>query len=68
MSEKLTGGYEELEQGIIEESVERFIAKQNSSDIDIVSDEQDPRVVQTVKTAESVGFSMEAGQYINLIS
>lgn len=69
MGEKLMFGYEVIEAENIEASVNRYIATR-SSDItmDIVSDDYDPRVVETMRNVEAAGFSMEKGQYYDLIN
>lgn len=67
MSEKLTSGYEQLEAEIIEESIQRYVRQQAVMHMEDVIDDQDPRVVETVRIVESLGFSMEAGQYYDLL-
>lgn len=68
MSERYTSGYEKLEEEMIAESVDRFVAQKTESFMDIVSDDQDPRVIASRSMAAAVGFSMEAGQYIDLLN
>lgn len=67
MSEKLTSGYEELEAEIIEESVQRYVQQQAVMHMEDAIDDQDPRVVETVRIVESLGFSIKAGQYYDLL-
>lgn len=65
MREKASGGYREIEKENIDKSINRYFVNQDIKDM--ASDQFDPRVVATIRIAEQTGFSMEAGEYIDLI-
>ncbi len=67
MKEKNGGGYRELEQEIIEKSQIEFVYQKAREDLMNESAVFDQRAYEAIKGTEAAGFSMEKGQYIDLV-
>ena len=77
MSDKLTSGYEQIEEDNIQKSIVNFLENREqratfdtvntAEQTESVDELSDPRIVAAEKMAQSVGFSMEVGQYLDLI-
>lgn len=65
-SEKRGGAYRELEQELIEESIDRFIASNRKQSPENDLFKEDPRIAATIAETNARGFSMEEGRYIDL--
>ncbi len=69
MAEFLSNAYKELEMESIDRSIARFEATKNQANNEATYDAfeaEDPRVAATEAMAMSVGFSLEAGQYVDI--
>lgn len=62
------GPYRDLEVEIADESIDRFVRENQKNAPVVAPDFSDPRSVRAFREAESAGFSLEEGQYVDLLN